>query len=453
MPVRPRFSLVLLAGVTATLSLAQGCKEIVVVSPPVSMVPLGWTQQFSAKKNNGSAAAVSWTVNGVIGGSAEAGTISTTGFYSSPKAVPTPASVAIGAVSRERWYRRGSASLRLTGLFVYVSHQQHGRLTAYSIGPAGDLVPLANPAIVAGREPFFLASDPSGTHLYVTDILENAVYIYSIDPRSGALTLVGSPVKVGSAPRSFAIDRSGKFLYLACINEAGIYGFNIDSTTGALTPLLGSPFPNSGSRTAAIALDPSGEHAFVPNNASKNVSVFSVNPKTGQLAFAENRYAGVAPAWAIADKSSAHLYVLSDVDDTIYAYSIDATGALTPLSTPAFHDVADPLSATLGPEGRFLYVPNWSSNSGFPANTVSVFSIDPVTGVLVDVPGSPFATGAGPSFIAFEPFGKFAYVANELAGTLAGFSVDSATGAIKPLPNIVAASGLPTMIAIVTTHP
>jgi 6-phosphogluconolactonase (cycloisomerase 2 family) len=259
---------------------------------------------------------------------------------------------------------------------------------------------------------------------------------------------------VGSGPRSFAIDPSGKMLYVACTDGAGIYGFSIDVPSGILAPLAGSPFRNLGLRPAAITVDFSGQFAFVPNNASKNVSVFRVNPQTGQLTAIAAPYAsGTAPVWANIDKSGTYLYVLSDVDDAIYAYSVATTGTLSKLSTPAFHGVADPLFSTLSPNGNFLYVPNWFSSGSFPANSVSVFSIDPTTGKLTPITGSPFATGAGLTSIAFEPSGKFAYLTNELAGTVSEFSVNSSNGAMRARPTVAKAGGSPTTIAIVATKP
>lgn len=438
----------------ATVSLVQACKEGLSVTPSLSSLPFGWTQQFRATSIDGSKVAVSWAVNGVIGGSPVFGTISRAGLYAAPDVPPSPATVTITAVSRKDSKVTATALVQFTGLFAYVSNQSSGTLSAFGIDANGSLIPIAGFPIAAGKTPFFLAADARGSHLYVTDLAESAVYAYSINPRSGALAPMDSRAIVGSGPRSLAIDPSGKMLYVACTDGAGIYGFSIDVPSGTLAPLAGSPFRNLGLRPAAITLDPSGQFAFVPNNASKNVSVFRVNSKTGQLTSTAAPYAsGTAPVWANTDKSGTHLYVLSDVDDAIYSYSVATTGTLSKLSTPTFHGVADPLSSTLSPNGDFLYVPNWSSSGTFPANSVSVFSIDPPTGKLTPITGSPFATGAGPTSIAFEPSGKFAYVVNELAGTVSEFSVNSWNGAMRARPVVAKAGGSPTTIAIVATKP
>ena len=53
------------------------------------------------------------------------------------------------------------------------------------------------------------------------------------------------------------------------------------------------------------------------------------------------------------------------------------------------------LSASLRAE--FVYVANAGSS------TVSAYRIDPTSGALTSVPGSPFPAGTGPNSVAFGP--------------------------------------------------
>ena len=54
------------------------------------------TQQFAAQASDGSSPVLSWSVNGVGGGSATTGMISTTGLYTAPEFPPTPNKITIG---------------------------------------------------------------------------------------------------------------------------------------------------------------------------------------------------------------------------------------------------------------------------------------------------------------------------------------------------------------------
>jgi hypothetical protein len=60
---------------------------------------IGATTQFASSVTGVSNSAVTWQVNGVNGGSSITGTISTTGLYTAPAALPSPNTVTIAAVS------------------------------------------------------------------------------------------------------------------------------------------------------------------------------------------------------------------------------------------------------------------------------------------------------------------------------------------------------------------
>lgn len=69
------------------------------VSPVSAMVPPGGSQQFTAQVSGTSNTAVTWSASGVTGGNATVGTISASGFYTAPAAMPTPSEITIAAVS------------------------------------------------------------------------------------------------------------------------------------------------------------------------------------------------------------------------------------------------------------------------------------------------------------------------------------------------------------------
>ena len=70
----------------------------VTVSPATANVQEGNSLQFTAAVTGTSSTAVNWQVNGVTGGSAATGLINSSGLYTAPILVPSPASVTITAV-------------------------------------------------------------------------------------------------------------------------------------------------------------------------------------------------------------------------------------------------------------------------------------------------------------------------------------------------------------------
>jgi hypothetical protein len=84
---------------TAAVTITTPPPVTVTVTPTSATVQMGKTQQFTADVTGTTNMSVRWQVNGVTGGNATVGTISGSGLYVAPLALPNPASVTIKAVS------------------------------------------------------------------------------------------------------------------------------------------------------------------------------------------------------------------------------------------------------------------------------------------------------------------------------------------------------------------
>ena len=87
---------------------------VVAVTPKVSSVLLGNAQAFTAEVTNTADTSVTWSVNGVNGGNASVGTISTSGVYTAPADLPTNPAMQVTAVSAADATKSGSAQVTLT---------------------------------------------------------------------------------------------------------------------------------------------------------------------------------------------------------------------------------------------------------------------------------------------------------------------------------------------------
>jgi 6-phosphogluconolactonase len=151
---------------------------------------------------------------------------------------------------------------------------------------------------------------------------------------------------------------------------------------------------------------------------------------------------GSAPA-----ATPGYLYAANGLDGTVSAFSIDPnTGGLTSVAGSPFQagtgsaltsTTTEPNSVTTDPSDKFLYVANAYSND------ISAFTINPSTGALTPVPGSPFTTGSllQPIALSVDSTGKFLYVADFGGDSTvpAGFndiseySIDATTGALTQI--------------------
>ena len=101
-------------GTSAPITNPPALVVTVIVSSSSSSVLLGNTQQFTATVTGTSNTAVTWSVNGILGGNSAVGTISSTGLYTAPQALPDPTSVTIQATSQANNSASGNAVLSIT---------------------------------------------------------------------------------------------------------------------------------------------------------------------------------------------------------------------------------------------------------------------------------------------------------------------------------------------------
>jgi hypothetical protein len=81
----------------------------VTVAPNPVNVATNGQQQFTATVTGSSNTSVTWQVNGVAGGNSTVGTISTTGLYQAPAAIPTPPTITVSAIASADGTSSGSA--------------------------------------------------------------------------------------------------------------------------------------------------------------------------------------------------------------------------------------------------------------------------------------------------------------------------------------------------------
>jgi 6-phosphogluconolactonase (cycloisomerase 2 family) len=300
----------------------------------------------------------------------------------------------------------GGTSIAVTRDFKFVyGFDNTGNLSGFAIGPDGSLTPVPGSAVPAPSTPVSLVADPSKDLLYVCGN-SGDVAVFAIDPVSGVLTLTSS-VTVRNAivgPRADlgAITPDGGYFYGTSGTGPAtqqVTAFSTDAVTGALTALSGGPVFTGDDFPETLAIDPAGKFLYVTIG---------------------NQYATYST--------------------TVEGFSIDALSG-TPTHVGSYMDgfypripISSDSQAAIDASGRFLVV------VGNPGGSVFVVSINPSTGALGAVPGSPFgAVSGGGGLVATDPSGLFVYIAQDFPVGISSFAMDQATGALSP----IAATSLP----------
>jgi len=107
--------LVFLGGCAEAIIPGNGSSQgySVIVTPGSATLPGFTTQQFTAKTNDGSRPTLGWFVNGVAGGNATLGTISSAGLYTAPEFPPAPNTITVSATDNVDPTKTGSSAVTL----------------------------------------------------------------------------------------------------------------------------------------------------------------------------------------------------------------------------------------------------------------------------------------------------------------------------------------------------
>lgn len=284
---------------------------------------------------------------------------------------------------------------------------------------------------------------PAGTELlYVGDNV-GVIHGFGVDPSSGKLTPIQSTNVTNpqaAADVGLAADAGSMALYATSAGLGGpnVASFIVDQKTGNLTPAG----PGQTLSVAPRKLVAAGNSLYVipdPSTNAADIFVFHIDVN-GVLSLLPNQpitLPGVPHDLAV-DASLSWLFVTFDGNSggEIASFSIKS-GTVGALAGTFSTGGDSPQGVKVTPDGKFVVVANGATSN------VSVFSLDPSTGKLTEVLGSPFPCASGSSAVAIDPGGKFVFVTvglNADGNTLFGYTIDSA-GSLTPVPGTPTALG------------
>ncbi len=292
--------------------------------------------------------------------------------------------------------------------------QARGAVLQYGVASDGSLVPLSAASVPAGAAPTAVVSNPTGHYVYVVNQGDATISQYAAGPGGGLVAL--SPAVVGiSGPRSAvvghseSVDPTGHFLYVVTdlgadlVAATSIAQYSIGSD-GTLTPLVPAYINVPGSASGALAIDPSGRHAYLAG---------------ASLASARRAPRGLVSQFSIS------------VDGTL--------SPLVPATVAATHTV---IGVTIAPSGKTGYVLSACVDNGCNGQ-VTQYTIAAADGALTST-GTNTLTGSrvNPVAMVIDSSGSSAYLLTNLIGVdtnqgvVYQYAIDS-TGALLLAPTSV----------------
>ncbi len=341
-----------------------------------------------------------------------------------------------------------SISCRLP--LAYVTNKTDNTVSQYAIGLDGTLSSLGA-ALATGVTPNTVAVDPTGRFAYVANFGSDVglpgsgttVSQYTIGA-DGALTLNGTAT-TGLNPYSVAIDPSGQYAYVTNQGSNSVSQFTVGAD-GKLTPMSTLSVP-SGSLPYKVTVDPTGRYVYVANLATSttpgSVSQYTIGaggalvPMTPATVTTGSGLGGPIGVAVRVTATGTFAYATNLFDENVSQFSIDGTGGLVPLgggATPV-STTSRPYPMAITPDGLYAY---WSNKDAGDV-TQCAFT----AGGALNCSASNIAAGAEPQYIGVDPFSRYVYVVNYSAGG-AGTVSQYTIGAGGALSNNSVAQTAPT---------
>lgn len=311
------------------------------------------------------------------------------------------------------------------------------------------------PALAAeARNPSFLALHPSGRFLYAvseTDELEGAptgaVLAFAIEPKTGQLTLLNGQPSEGGAPCHLVVDRSGRNLLVANYGGGTVALLRIGADGRLAKASVVRVHEGSGpladrqrkAHAHGIYLDAAERFALAPDLGADRVFVYRFDAGAGALdPHGEAPLPpGSGPRHLAFSPSGRHVYVISELANTITAFGYDPErGTLSPIETvktlpPGFTGQSYTAEIEVSPDGRFVY----GSNRGH--DSLAVFGTSAASGRLTPSGHVPVG-GSWPRHFAIERTSGLLLVARQRSQSIGFFRLDPASGLPRPLGGSVA---------------
>ena len=223
----------------------------------------------------------------------------------------------------------------------------------------------------------------------------------------------------------------------------GIYVFQFNSIDGTTKEISHVKISNP----SFVAVSPNEQFIYSVQEESSNngkggeISSFSFNKKTGILTYLNQQASGGDhPCYVSVDRTGRWVAAGNYSSGSLSILPVQVNGSLGAATTIIQHEGSGPNKArqnsphvhsvVFSPDNRFLFVPDLGIDK------VMIYAFNEVTGKLTPAK-QPFAlstAGAGPRHFCFHPSNKYAYLIEEMSGTVVTFTYKN--GELKSIQRI-----------------
>lgn len=307
---------------------------------------------------------------------------------------------------------------------------------------------------IKSSNPSFLAISADNRYVYAVN--ENAdsithkggsVSSFSFDKKNGTLKLLSKQSSQGDHPCYVSVDKTGKWVLAGNYTSGNFSVLPVikNGVLGKAKTVIqhkGSGPDSSRQQSAhvhAVYLKNGGAELFVPDLGTDKLMRYRLNTATGAVTPAAGGHITVSPGTGPRHidfhPNGKFAYLVQELTSAVVVYKTKTGGGLEEIQNNSAlpYTYRGPQGGAadihVSPDGKFLYC----SIRGL-ANTIAVFSIDQVSGMITMVE-SVFVEGEKPRNFNFDPTGNFLLVGNQNSDEIVIFKRDRESGKLTDSGN------------------
>lgn len=295
----------------------------------------------------------------------------------------------------------------------------------------------------------FIAQAPHAATVYVTnEKTDGAITALSVrDP--GQPRVLNTRSTLADSPTHVSVHPTGRYVLTAHFGDGvvTVHAVLSDGSLGATTCRIPPPGAPAEPHAHQALTDPTGDWVLTVDLGADSVYVYRLAAGRLVLHRVVGVPAGFGPRHLTFHPKGRFAYLLAELRPEIIVAEWDASaGGLHPRATvptvPADRsDRVYPAEIAVSRDGRFVYV----SNRG--ADTIATFAVGQDGGELSPLGNVPTG-GAWPRHFALDPTERWFYVANQNSGTVTWLPRNAETG----MPGTPAGSAAVPSVAVVCFH-
>lgn len=264
------------------------------------------------------------------------------------------------------------------GRFLYVADETKGNLTSYRVDPSNQQLAFLNQVATQGR-PVYVAMHRSARYLTTCFFEEAKTEVFEVR-EDGSLGQSVCCLDTGKESHCTVFDASHQFLFVPTRGANWLGQYRFDGSTGEITPNNPVRLEElEGAGPRHIVFHPAGEVAFLLNELSLTISVYSFDKVSGTFSVLQREV----------------------------------------LSAPAEQSGGAAADIHVHPNGRYLY----TSNRQGDASTLGIFEINAETRKLTLV-GHELTRGRTPRNFAVNAEGTILIVGNRESQNVSMFRIE-----------------------------